>query len=310
MKKTAVIYNPKATGMSKLDLDKVKSIFNKRIKADLFESQKAGDTPRLVQKVSDDYDWIITMGGDGTMGEAVQALNDVTQRGFYSHIPVGTTNDTANNFGMRGYDPYTLIKMMTSSGNLREIDMDALEVNGRAVGYVSACGAFTDIPYRTPRFLKMSLGTLGYYTTLGLMFPEIIHDLIKKPLKLTYERNGKKVETEALTLLVSNSKNFAGMNLYPNTSIADGKFEVAIVKKIPFAKLYDFASKVSNYDEGKFSMEDYSDYVDYFQTDNFEVMVDTDKKSLNNDGDEVMMDSHRLRYDIKKKIKVMVPKVK
>ena len=57
-------------------------------------------------------------------------------------------------------------------------------------------------------------------------------------------------------------------------------------------------------------MEDYSDYVDYFQTDNFEVIVDTDKKSLNNDGDEVIMDSHRLRYDIKKKIKVMVPKVK
>ena len=134
--------------------------------------------------------------------------------------------------------------------------------------------------------------------------------MIKKPLKLTYERDGKIIETEALTLLVSNSKNFAGMNLYPNTSIGDGKFEVAIVKKFPFAKLYDFASKVSNYDEGKFSMEDYSDYVDYFQTDNFEVIVDTDKKSLNNDGDEVMMDSHRLRYDIKKKIKVMVPKVK
>ena len=29
MKKTAVIYNPKATGMSKLSLDKVKSIFSR-----------------------------------------------------------------------------------------------------------------------------------------------------------------------------------------------------------------------------------------------------------------------------------------
>ncbi len=310
MRKMAVIYNPVATGMRKLSLERVRKLFSKRWKTDLLESKKAGDTPILVRKANEDYDWIVTMGGDGTMGEAVRALNKVPQHGVYSHIPVGTTNDIANNFGMRGYDPYTLIEKMTDSPDLKMIKMDALEVNGQAVGYISACGAFTDIPYRTPRILKKLFGTFGYYAMAGMMGPEIIHDLIKKPLKLRYYRNNRLYETEALTLLVSNSRNFAGLNLYPKASISDGKFEVAILKKIPFAKLLDFGLEVTNYKDGNLKLEDYADYIDYFQTDNFKVMIETEKDALNNDGDEYRTDLGKVRYDIKKKIKVIVPKIK
>ena len=91
MRKMAVIYNPVATGMRKLSLERVRKLFSKRWKTDLLESKKAGDTPILVRKANEDYDWIVTMGGDGTMGEAVRALNKVPQHGVYSHIPVGTT---------------------------------------------------------------------------------------------------------------------------------------------------------------------------------------------------------------------------
>lgn len=310
MRKMAVIYNPVATGMQRLSLEKIKKIFNKRWKTDLLESKKSGDTPKLVKKANDDYDWIVTMGGDGTMGEAIRALNKVSQHGVYSHIPVGTTNDIANNLGMRGYDPYTLIEKMTDSSGFKMINMDALEVNDRAVGYISACGAFTDITYRTPRTLKKYFGTLGYYAMAGMMVPEIVQDLTKKPLKLRYFRNNKIYETEALTLLVSNSRNFAGLNLYPKASISDGKFEVAILRKVPFLRLLDFGLEVTNYNDGNFKIEDYADYIDYFQTDKFEVMIDTDKTSLNNDGDEYKTDLKNVRYDIKKKIKVMVPKTK
>ena len=56
--------------------------------------------------------------------------------------------------------------------------------------------------------------------------------------------------------------------------------------------------------------EDYADYIDYFQTDNFKVMIETEKDALNNDGDEYRTDLGKVRYDIKKKIKVIVPKIK
>ena len=101
MERASIIYNPNATGMADEALNGMKKVLNDQgLNVNCFESRYPGNTIELVKKADINSDLVVTMGGDGTLGEAFRAFGEVDQSSYYIHMPTGTANDTAENLGL------------------------------------------------------------------------------------------------------------------------------------------------------------------------------------------------------------------
>lgn len=311
--RVAVVYNPNATGFDNNVLNRACRVFSKYGSVRIYTSTKPGETVDLVKKANDECDYIVTLGGDGTMGEAYLALGSVVQKALYSHISVGTANDTADNLGLYKGKKIESIDLFESEDNLVEKDVDMLKAGSVPFAYVSCCGTFTNFTYETPKSLKQKFGKLGYYLFSGLMGVTTIPDILSRPLKLEYLKNGQKIKTNALTLIVSNSKTFGGFNLFRNAKITDGIFEVTVLKKAPTLDLIPFINSLFQNDGADLDLSDYSDYIDSFSTDSFDVsfLNGMPKEGFNHDGDQsdvALNENNSLKYKVGKKVKMILPK--
>lgn len=312
--KASIIYNPNATGMNEEVLTGMRLTLEKQnIKVLTLESKYPGNSIELVKNSNENSDLIVTMGGDGTLGEAFRAFNDTSQKALYAHMSTGTANDTAFNLGLFQGSIYSSMKLYENINNCMVVDTDLLTANDVAFGYVSCCGTFTNLTYETPKSFKKNFGKMGYYIFSGLMGISCIPNVIHKPLKIGYEVDGKVKVTSALTMIVSNSKTFAGFKLFPNASISDGIFEVTILKGLPGKYTLDALSKLLYKDAEYFDIYKYSKYIETFQTDNFKVIFDSGEPKLgfNHDGDHAFVslkDDNSLEYKVSKKVKMLLPK--
>lgn len=308
----ALVYNPNATGFNNAVLNRACKVFQRYGKVKIYPSRYPGNTIELVKKANEECEYVVTLGGDGTMGEAFIALGDVEQKSLYSHISVGTANDTADNLGLYKGKQMESIDLFRYSESLDEIDVDMVQAGDVPFAYVSCCGTFTNLTYETPKSFKQNFGKLGYYMFSGLMGLTTVPDIVHKPLNIYYEKDGEGINTEALTLIVSNSKTFAGFKLFRDALIDDGKFEVMILKKAPSLELGSFLYNLFKDDGEHFDVRRYSKYVDVFSTDDFNVtfLNGEPKNGFNNDGDHSFVSlngDNSLEYKIGKKVKMLIP---
>ena len=90
--KTTIVYNPKATGFNKDVLNRAYANFrNQGMTVQTFKSTFSGKLPELVKKANKESDIIVTLGGDGTLGEAFEAFPSGK---LYKYV-VGLTDDPA-----------------------------------------------------------------------------------------------------------------------------------------------------------------------------------------------------------------------
>ena len=98
MKKCSLIYNPVSSGFNRDKLNIICGLISNRgYNLDVMESKYSGHVVELV-KEANAGDLTISMGGDGTVGEAIQGYKGIEQKSYYSHISSGTSNDIAPNF--------------------------------------------------------------------------------------------------------------------------------------------------------------------------------------------------------------------
>ena len=311
--KAAIIYNPNATGMNEDVLRSMNMTLNKQdIVVNDVESRYPGQVIDLVKKANLDSDLIVTMGGDGTLGEAFRAFGEVNQQAHYAHIATGTANDTASNLGLYQGSIYSSIKLYENLNKCILVDVDMLTANDVPFAYVSCCGTFTNLTYETPKSLKKTFGKMGYYMFSGLIGLSCLPDVIHKPLKISYNMNGENKITSALTMIVSNTKMFAGFKLFPNAKINDDLFEVTILKGFPGKKTPQALSQLLYKDGKNFDFEKYSKYIETFQTERFKVIFENGEPRLgfNHDGDHAFVslnDDNSLEYKVSKKVKMLLP---
>lgn len=310
--KVSVIYNPNATGLDKVVLDCAYQNFkSQNMKVKLCESKYPGNVIKLVKQANKNSDLIVSLGGDGTLGEVFKAFGETKQKANYIHIPTGTANDTADNFKLYKGNPIKSIELFSNINNcdLKEVDM--VTAGTVPFGYVSCCGTFTNLTYDTPEIFKKRFGKIGYYMYSGIMAFTTLPDIIHKPLKLTYQKDGGLITTEALTMIVSNSKAFAGFNIFKDANITDGLFEVNILKKLPKKDLIPILYNLFD-EKNPFDTKKYPKYIDSFTTDNFKVKFETENQNVhfNHDGDHVLMpldSDNSLEYKVSSKIKMLLP---
>lgn len=303
MKKCSLIYNPIATGFDHKRLDIIcQLITDKGYNLELLESHHAGHVIELVQKANDS-DLTISMGGDGTVRDAIMGYQNIEQHSLYSHIPTGTTNDIASNLRLLKKDPIESTKLILEGS---EHKFDIVSVNEEAFAYVSCFGYLAKVPYETSLKLKRIFGKSGY------VIRAFTHDLLHKPInyKISYTIDGKKQTTECLFGAISNSKGFGGINIYPRAEIDDGLFEVLFLNEL---NLKGLGSLIIDYFKGNIDLDKYSNILTHVVTDNIKIEFEDQIPTypIDNDGDcanfKLDENSNVLNYHYDGKVKMLLP---
>ena len=299
-----VIYNPVSPHFSQDVLDYlVRKMTEKGFTlSQVLKSEYSGHVIQLIKEQDPLCDYVITMGGDGTVNEAVRAFNEIEQHCVYAHIATGTTNDMANNYNMARHDPYKGIDKLVAKGV--ETTTDSILVNGEPVCYVSAFCYVAPIPFLVSTKLKKKLGHAAYVVSA-------LPIILRRPekVKITYTANG---ETKSLTTclaLITTSKGMGGINLYRNSDQNDGKFEAFFLKHLSPKLVPELFSK---YLKDNINLADYIQYADAFTTDKLDITFESlPKHAVDNDGNkaefELTPEHNELHYTMGKKIKVFMP---
>ncbi len=301
----SVIYNPIATKFSQSVLDHLvfKFIEKGYTLNKVRKSEYAGHVIPLIKELDPESDLLITLGGDGTVNEAVRAFNEIEQHSVYAHISAGTTNDMANNYNLNRKDPIKSIDKLAEKGV--ETKVDSIIVNGEPVCYVSSFGYVAPIPYLVNTKLKKVLGHAAYVVSA-------LPILMKKPerVEIEYTANGETRKTSVILALITTSKGMGGINLYHNVDLNDGKLDVFFLEKLSPRLIADIFPKYLN---DTIDMRKYEKYSTHFTTDHMVIRFPAKlpKHDLDNDGNQATFtltpEDNTLDFTMGKKIKVLMP---
>lgn len=233
----SIIYNPNSSGVKGTKvIDDICKILETNYEVKTYKSDGPGLGTKYVKEANKDSDLIISVGGDGTFDEIIRGMYNEKQKAIISHIPMGTTNDLGRTFNLIG-DPIDSLKKILSG---RKTTIDILTINDVPYAYVAAFGYLTYIAYDTPENLKKALGKSAYVLyggTQTLRKPEVYN--------IEYEIDGKKYKTECILGAISNSKGFAGFELYDDFKLNDGKFEIIFVPNISKIEMLKLLKTIS-----------------------------------------------------------------
>lgn len=227
IKDCIVIYNPVSTGFKEDDLNQIGLTLKQNgIHSEFAKSMYQGHLVELVKQADNRNTLVLTLGGDGTVSEAYAAIDTINQKGIYAHVPTGTTNDMAKNYDVVSKNPNEIVKGILK-GEL--VSLDTYKVNKQVCAYTSTFGYCSHIPYITSSNLKRKFGHAAYVTTaLG----PILKGPSKEIYNITYNANGISDTTNCILGCISNSIGFAGIKIYPNARLDDGKIEMLLLKKL------------------------------------------------------------------------------
>jgi YegS/Rv2252/BmrU family lipid kinase len=165
-------------------------------------------------------DMVIAAGGDGTVNEVVQALaGHATALGV---LPIGTVNVWAREMGI----PLKLAQAreLLVSGARRRVDL------GRAGGHyfllMAGIGFDAEVARRVERGIlkRWGLKLLEYAATAGFL------SMTRSPTRIWMRCDGKRRTTEALMVLIGNTRLYGGAFRFAKHAVADdGLLDVVIV---------------------------------------------------------------------------------
>ena len=176
------------------------------------------------------YDYVIAVGGDGTINEVAQGLvGTETAMGI---LPRGSGNGLARHFGIPALLPEAIDSLFSNS----VVRMDTLLVNNRLSLNVSGIGFDGHIANLFAN--KKIRGLLGYVRlTLGelLKFKEFDSEL-------TIDGNMR--SEKSFIIAFANSSQYGNnIKIAPYASVNDGNFDLTVLKKVSlrnFGFLYSF----------------------------------------------------------------------
>ncbi len=224
----------------------------------------AGDAFEAAEQIKPgEYDFLLAVGGDGTVNEVVNGLirggGDIP----LSILPAGTVNDFAYAMRLpREVAPYcAMIK------SFRTVPIDVGKAGESYFLNVAAGGMLTDVAYKVPSESKTVLGRMAYYIEGAMNLPSQIYRSI--PFHVTAD--GIDVCRESLLFTVSNTTSVGGFRrLAPKASVSDGLLDVMIVHKPAFG---DFMPLMVQLMLGE---HDRNPIVTYFQTSKLQIQVSID----------------------------------
>lgn len=232
-KKCALIYNPKASGFKEKTFDRIINVIKEEgFLPEPIESTSPDFLAKNIETINEQFDIVLTMGGDGTVSTAYDAFHKLNgeQKAIYGHIPSGTTNDMGPNTYVPRYNP---VKATRSLLNGTTENREIITINDEAIAYVGAMGILAPVTYLIDKSNdKKDAGTFSYirYGAYQLFTnPKLYKDIVKEPYQIHYETKEKEAETKAIFIAIFNGRSFANLRINPHANMCDREFEVVII---------------------------------------------------------------------------------
>ena len=298
MKKCVVLCNNHSGKKNKNNyIEEFKAILKENdYETEVIESKYKAHIVDIVRDLNDDVDLVISVGGDGTFNEAMRGIFQRKKRLVLAHIPMGTTNDVGK---MLGYvkDPIKNLKLLMD-GVVKNIDV--CTINDVPFIYVAGFGKFMNIPYETKRKTKKKFGYLAYVFNGVKNFFRFtkMHDI-------TYKIDNETYSGLYSFLAVTNATRIAGVKLFDNIKLDDGKFEMLfcnIKKRKDIIKSLIRLRKTDITHVPGF----------YFHTSNNLKITINDEKDLPwcLDGEKYDIEGNEIEIKIDQNTQIMLPKTK
>ena len=238
MPNTCVILNPSAGSVHELD-ELVKKI-EQLPDAQVQRTTKAGSAARLARAaLRKGCKMIVAAGGDGTLNEVINGIQENAGETRVGLIPLGTGNDFARTIGL----PTELEAALEvlRAGHTREIDL--VRVTSDEVRYflnVSAGGFSGLVNEKLTPEMKKTWGPLAYLRSAAAALPDL----------RAYRTTLALDNTESLTLdlynvVIANGRYVAGGTfIAPEASLDDGLLDIILIQKRSAAELALLAAQV------------------------------------------------------------------
>lgn len=297
MKKCIIIMNP-ASGKGK-NQDKIKNIYDVLRKydynAEIKYTNKKHHAIEIVESLEDDIDLVISAGGDGTLNEVVTGNLKRKTPLTLANLPLGTTNDVGNMYGLRGNILNNLEEIL--KGKKKQIDV--IKINKVPFVYIACLGDYIDMAYNTPRDLKKKYGKIAYIL-YGLK--QLRNKIHKYDIK--YKIDGKEYTGNYSFIFITNSSRVAGVDdIYYDVKLNDNKFEVALANVKDKKDMLKMLVLINTKD-----LKDIPG-ITYYQTDNLEIeFIDYPKTSWCIDGEELKSSKMKFKFEIDKRTTMLMPR--
>jgi YegS/Rv2252/BmrU family lipid kinase len=211
MKKICIICNAKISFLKKYKLNKIYKILSKENNVEVFKTEKAGHATVLCKVNINKFDVIVAAGGDGTINEVINGMNDKKPLAI---IPFGTANIFALEAGIHG-SADEIAKIILSS-KIKKVYVPA--VNNKNFILMASAGYDAEIveTVQSSLILKNIFKKLLFFIVSSL---KLI--IFKKP-ELKILANNKIYK--ANWIIVTNASHYGGaFKLTNDTNIFDKK---------------------------------------------------------------------------------------
>lgn len=296
MKKCVIIMNPESG--KKRNRDKLKDVCDILRKYD-YETEikftkRKKDATEIIKDLSNDIDLVISAGGDGTLNEVVTGNLERKKKLTLANLPLGTTNDVGNMYGLHGNILSNLEKLL--QGEPKKIDV--IKINNVPFVYVAALGDYIDMAYNTPRELKKKYGKIAYIMYGMKQLRNKIHQY-----NIKYKVDGKEYTGKYSFIFITNSSRVAGVDdIYYDVKLNDNKFEVALASIDNKADMLKMLVMTQTRD-----IKDIPG-ITYYQTSNFEIeFLNQPKTSWCIDGEELKSKELKFKFEVDKSTTMLMP---
>ena len=256
MKKCLFIINPSSgTKVIQKKLDAIigRLVLEKIVNTvDVFYTEKKDDAyHRCLEVNNGDYDFIVSVGGDGTVNEIIHGFVEQQLTTPLAILPGGTVNDFATHLNLPS-KTNEFIKMIKTFNTKR---VDVGKVNDEYFANVLAGGMFSDISFHVSKADKEKFGPLAYYAAGISELPE----QLATKLDVTLTVDGKTHTHKSCLFMVTNTSQVGGLkNVTPYADVTDGLLDVLVIDQ---SNVLEMLGIMVAYQNG-----DYSDkHLHYYQ---------------------------------------------
>lgn len=257
-------------------------------------SQSATDMEEIVKARGNEFDVVVTCGGDGSLNDTINGLMALEDPPVLGYIPTGTMNDFASSHHLSN-------NMMIAASDIVHGTVTYTDVgcfNGRYFSYVAAFGAFTDVSYDTPQSTKNILGKSAYILEAVKRIPLLTSNHMR------VKCNDLEFENDFIYGMACNSLTVGGIPLdrKGELELDDGRFNVILIRK----GISDILNASVMLNSVLMGLEK-SKHIDFIRTDKVTITSD-EPVSWTLDGEFGGNVCEAEIKCIEKKLKIIVPK--
>lgn len=212
----------------------------KKIPYEVYFSQKAGDVAVLAQEITSDIGnekkYLIVLGGDGTVNEALQGIT-FSENLIFGYIPTGSSNDLARDLELPK-DPLKVLDQILFHGTVLPMDIGMVTYPHGHRYFAVSCGigfdaAVCEEAMHSRMKLVLNKIGLGKLTYAGIALKQIIA-CRSNPCSIE-TAEGETMHLPRLLFSASMIHEYegGGFKFCPEADDRDGLLDICTVGKIP-----------------------------------------------------------------------------